>query len=79
MPEIKLKPRYRRREASAYLAEVHGVPVAFTTLEKMASVGGGPSFVYFGRIPLYPREELDRWAMAKLGKIVASTSEKSAA
>ena len=69
------KPRLRRREASEYLAFAHGITFAPTTLAKLACVGGGPSFHKAGRWPLYPIAELDRWANARLGRLVSSTSE----
>ncbi|RUQ75254.1 hypothetical protein EJ913_04205 [Azospirillum doebereinerae] len=70
------KPRLRRWEASEYLALVHGITIASTTLAKKASVGGGPAFNKGeNRTPLYPVEELDRWALKRLGKLVHSTSE----
>lgn len=72
---LVIRPRLRRKEAAKYLLDTHGVPVAVATLEKLACVGGGPSFQKFGNIPLYPTEELDRWALQKLGKVVSSTSE----
>lgn len=56
-----------------------GIPVAFRTLNRMASQGGGPVMQYSGRIPLYHVDDLDRWANERLSKPVASTSEKSAA
>jgi hypothetical protein len=54
------------------------VPVAVATLAKFATVGGGPAITYFGRIPLYARTDLDAWAVAKLGRPVASTAERDA-
>lgn len=72
------RPRLRRKEAAAYLFETHGVPVAVATLAKMATVGGGPSITYFGRIPLYDLGHLDEWARQKLGRPVSSTSERLA-
>jgi hypothetical protein len=44
-------------------------------LAKLASVGGGPEFQRFGRVPLYAPEALDRWADSRLSAAVASTSE----
>lgn len=73
------KPRLRRAEVPAYLAEEHGIVIAKATLAKLASIGGGPGMVYFGRVPLYPTEELDRWAKARLSDLVANTSERGAA
>jgi hypothetical protein len=58
---------------------VHGLQVATATLAKLASIGGGPGFNKCMRTPLYPREELDRWATERLGKLVRSTSEASPA
>jgi hypothetical protein len=75
LPKHLQKPRLRRWEASEYLEFAHGFTVAPATLAKLASVGGGPGFHRVGRIPLYPRDELNRWAAAKLGRIVMSTSE----
>lgn len=72
------RPRLRRSEVPEYLMEKHGIPVALATLNKMATVGGGPAMRYAGRIPLYDVEDLDRWAASRLSAPVASTSEKVA-
>ncbi len=74
-PSRFLKPRLRRCEARDYLEEVHGVVLAVATLAKMACMGGGPPYNVSVRTPLYPVDELDRWAMQRLGKLVRSTSE----
>lgn len=71
-----LRPRLRRNEASAYLLETHGVPLAVATLAKMATVGGGPKITYFGRIPLYARTDLDAWASSRLAAPVGSTAQR---
>ncbi|WP_299939456.1 hypothetical protein [uncultured Nitratireductor sp.] len=73
------KPRLRRSEVPAYLAEKHGIPIAAATLNKLASIGGGPLMTYAGRIPLYHVDDLDAWAAERLSKPVRSTSERSAA
>ena len=70
------KPRLRRKEAAAYLQQTHGIPIAKSTLDKMATNGGGPAITYFGRIPLYDVSDLDFWANARLCQPVHSTSEK---
>lgn len=49
--------------------------MAVATLAKFACLGGGPPFHKAGRIPLYPVELLDKWALARLGPVVLSTSE----
>jgi hypothetical protein len=78
LPKHLKKPRLRRWEASEYMASAHGLTIAPATLAKLASIGGRPGFHRVGRIPLYPRDELDRWATKKLGRMVRSTSEATA-
>lgn len=73
------RPRLRRTEVPAYLMDKHGIPIALATLNKLASIGGGPAMRYAGRIPLYDVDDLDAWAAERLGKPVRSTSERSAA
>jgi hypothetical protein len=63
----------RRRAASDHLRSL-GFPVATATLAKLAVLGGGPSIQYFGRIPLYSIEELDRWVAKRLSAPRRSTS-----
>lgn len=75
----KTQPRLRRTEVPAYMLENHGIPVAVATLNKLATVGGGPAMQYAGRIPLYRPEDLDAWAEERLSKPVRSTAERSAA
>ena len=67
--------RYRRAEASAYLKEKWGISRTPGTLAKLAVVGGSPRFQLDGRIPLYPEEELDRWAASILSPLKNSTSD----
>ena len=71
--------RVRRREASAYLAEVHGLQEAPTTLAKRACLGGGPVFELFGRTPYYRTESLDLWAAERLSGPRRSTSDRGKA
>jgi hypothetical protein len=73
-PTLRAKARYRCAEAVEYLRERHGIEVAQTTLDKLRSMGGGPVFQKFNRTPLYHRNDLDQWAIAKLGPRLISTS-----
>lgn len=75
----EMKPRLRRTEVPAYLMDKFGIPVALKTLNKLASIGGGPAMQYSGRIPLYHVDDLDTWATARLSAPVRSTAERSAA
>lgn len=56
--------RLRRRDAAEFLTS-QGFPIAASTLAKFASVGGGPIFESFGRVPLYRHEDLLSWARAR--------------
>jgi hypothetical protein len=71
--------RMRRKQASEYLFEEHGVSLSPATLAKLAVVGGGPSFRKDGPFPLYERPDLDTFAVARLGPLRQSTSETLAA
>lgn len=70
------RPRLRRKDVPAYLASVHGIDIAVSTLAKLATVGGGPTMQYTGRIPLYHIRDLDAWASKRLSRSVSSTSEQ---
>jgi hypothetical protein len=67
----------RRKAASDYLRETHGLERAPSTLAKLAVIGGGPVFRRAGRIPLYSPEELDCWAASLLSAPMRSTSESA--
>lgn len=70
--------RLRRKAAAEFLLE-NGYPVAPATLAKYASVGGGPEFEKFGRLPLYRPSRLLHWAESKSTGPHRSTSDKGAA
>ncbi|WP_273792125.1 hypothetical protein [Brucella anthropi] len=70
------RPRLRRKDVPEYLRSKHGIDIAYKTLEKLASVGGGPAMQYNGRIPLYSKDDLDVWAIERLSPTVRSTSER---
>ena len=72
---MSIKRPLRRKEASRYLDEIHGISRAVGTLAKLAVVGGGPRFRVAGRTPLYSTDDLDAWADSILSPPVGSTSE----
>jgi len=63
-----------RREAVVYL-DKRGCPTAYTTLCKLACIGGGPLIIYFGKRPRYTPKNLDAWADARTSPPVRSKSE----
>ena len=68
--------RMRRKQASEYLFEEHGVSLSPATLAKLAVVGGGPSFRKDGPFPLYERSDLATFATVRLGPLRTSTSDQ---
>jgi hypothetical protein len=67
--------RFLRRAAAAeYLKKTYGFGAA-QTLAKGVVTGDTPEFHKAGRIVLYTRESLDKWALAKIGGPRRSTSE----
>jgi len=70
--------RHRRKAASAYLLEKHGLSRKPSTLAKLAVIGGGPVMIYDGNIPLYPEDGLDAYAAATLSGPITSTSQRQA-
>ena len=73
-----MQPRYlNRREAAAALTAA-GFPTATATLEKLATVGGGPTYRKYGRKVIYDRDDLFAWAEARARRF-ASTSDQAEA
>jgi len=71
--------RMRRKVASEYLLEVHGVSLSPATLAKLAVVGGGPAFRKDGPFPIYELGDLDTFAIGRLGPHRHSTSSMAQA
>ena len=66
-----------RNEAAQYLAE-RGLRVSKNTLQKWATVGGGPVYRRFGNRAVYQANDLDAWALEKLSAPRRSTSQAAA-
>ena len=63
-----------RDEAAAYV-RAKGLPCAKLTLQKYATVGGGPEYQRFGSRVVYTSASLDRWIDERLSAPIASTSQ----
>jgi len=62
-----------RQEAADHLSQ-RGYPIKKATLQKLASIGGGPNYRIFGNRALYSTDDLDAWVKAKIGPYRSSTS-----
>ena len=69
----------RRAEAANYIHLTFGFPCSRQWLAKLAVIGGGPVFHKAGRTPIYASPDLDRWALARLGRTRKSTSDTGGA
>jgi hypothetical protein len=73
--QTEIERRLTRSEAAAFLTE-RGYRVAYATLNKYATVGGGPVFESFGRRPLYKPADLLAWVASKTTAPRRHTSEQ---
>ena len=74
-----MQERYlNRSEAADYLTS-YGLRISRNTLQKLATLGGGPEYRRFGHRAVYTAAALDRWAAAKLSAPRSSTAEANEA
>jgi hypothetical protein len=73
-----IERRFTRKETSAFLATL-GYTVSTATLDKYATVGGGPTYEKFGRKPLYTESGILAWVASKTSAPQRHTSEQQAA
>lgn len=66
-----------RRKAAAQFLTDQGYPTASSYLDKLACVGGGPEFFYWGRYPMYMPPKLLEWAKSRCTGPRRSTSDTS--
>lgn len=68
---------FDRSEAASYLTEC-GLKYSKNTLQKLATVGGGPTYRRFGHRAVYLQSDLDIWISEKLSAPRRSTAEHGA-
>jgi hypothetical protein len=61
--------------AADFLTSEVGLPVAATTLGKLACVGGGPPYRRYANKRIYTRPELREWAEGRLSAPRKSSSQ----
>jgi len=67
----------RRKQAAQYLLSKFGFGAA-RSLAKGATTGDTPEFHKAGRLVLYTKEALDKWALSKISGPKKSSSDKAA-
>lgn len=68
-------PTFHDRKEAAQLLTERGLKMSASTLQKYATVGGGPKYQIFGNKAVYTDDALAVWAEAKLSAPRRSTSE----
>lgn len=71
-------PYLLRPESADFLTKL-GFPTTKNTLQKFATVGGGPIYRLFGHRAVYQRDDLVAWAEARLSTPRRSTSDATEA
>lgn len=66
---------FTKQQASEYLTQTLGLPVAIKTLSKFITTGSGPEFQKFGTRVVYSQQSLDTWAESRLSKPYKHSSE----
>ncbi len=76
--EMDYSPKFlRRKEAAEYLKARYGVG-ARRTLDKLATLGGGPPFTKIGGAACYSIADLDAWVESRsVTKISTSVAAKN--
>lgn len=70
---------YQTRAEAAQYCTAKGLPVSKNTLQKFATVGGGPVYRRFGNKAIYTLADLDAWIDEKMSEPLRSTSDIEAA
>ena len=65
----------RRAEAAAYIRETYGARCSHAYLDKLACIGGGPTFHRFGKWPVYDMADLDAWALSRISGPLRKASD----
>jgi len=73
---MKNEPFVTRENAAAYINSL-GLKITKGTLQKMATVGGGPTYRRFGKYAVYLISDLDAWVAFKLSAPMHSATGKS--
>lgn len=72
-----MSERYLTRPEAAEHLTSRGIHISKNTLQKYASLGGGPTYRRFGTRTLYTVADLDRWVDEKLSEPMASASREA--
>lgn len=69
---------FSTEDASLYLRMVWGLTYAPTTLSKLRSIGGGPSFYRIGNNGpvIYARQAIDSWVERRIGTEVNNVAQE---
>jgi hypothetical protein len=67
-----------RKQVPVYVAKTFGILLSHLTLDTLASQGGGPKYVKFGRRAYYEPVDVDAWVKGRTTRKFSSTSDETA-
>jgi hypothetical protein len=70
---------YRRKDAAKYMTQKYAQSIGENLLAKLACKGGGPPFRKIAGDAIYEQDDLDAFALSRIGPKVYSTSELTSA
>lgn len=72
-PILKLMTR---KETARHITTNYGISMSPPTLDTLASQGGGPKYVKFGRRAYYEAADIDLWVKGRMSRKFTSTSDE---
>ena len=66
-----------RKQVPKYVEKVFGIRLSHLTLDTLASQGGGPRYLKFGRRAYYESADVDDWIRSRMTAKFSCTSEES--
>lgn len=67
-----------RKQVPNYVEKVFGIRLSHLTLDALASQGGGPRYLKFGRRAYYESADVDDWIRSRMTAKFSCTSEEAA-
>ena len=72
-PILKLMTR---KERARHITAEFGISMSPLTLDTLASQGGGPKYVKFGRHAYYQAADIETWVKCRMSRKFTSTSDE---
>lgn len=71
-----MNKKYLNRAETVQFLITLGLPLSIATLQKYATIGGGPRYSIFGGRAVYRVDHLEEWIDRTLGESCETTTER---